>query len=228
MAELGRIKFNNQGQHGRPYEKLPLVVGQYEDENGVVDESADVNEKLAEIVSKQLEESGGIKLNLYCRLNPIKGYINIDVTRAADVVFVCGNLQFLTDSTVDEIRAINAMQHFYHDDNRIVLTEWRRVLKPSGLLHIEMPDIREMAKRIAVATDFELFDAHPPLMWGVDGSQVDWDAIGDTNRNGLTKTRLIQWLETTGYANIEEVETVTEPKFCPFALKAYKRVIVTE
>lgn len=162
-----------------------------------------------------------LKVNLFCRMWPLEDYINVDVTRVADVACHIGDLQWIETETVDEVRCINGLQHLFRENIRPILEEWVRVLKPGGKLHVEAPDIRELAKKIAEADDFDIYDEQPPLIWGLDGSQWEDDPNGDTNRNGLTRTRCKFLMEMSGL-DVEETEAQTTADFCPFALVGTK------
>lgn len=83
-----------------------------------------------------------------------EGYISVDIQEGADIQADASNLHMLEDDSVDEIAAFHILEHFRsgnkyepHLSNPInpntvydALTEWKRVLKPGGTLHITVPD----------------------------------------------------------------------------------------
>ncbi len=56
-------------------------------------------------------------------------------------------LPFMTDFA-DELWAIHLLEHLHRGDASNVLTEWFRVLKPGGLLVLELPCLDKIAKLI--------------------------------------------------------------------------------
>ena len=52
----------------------------------------------------------------------------------------CGNLSFLCDETIDGIATHHMLEDFSYDRLRQILSEWRRVLKPGGVVCINCPD----------------------------------------------------------------------------------------
>lgn len=163
-----------------------------------------------------------LKLNLWPQFVMREGYVNIGISSDCDVVCDIRDLHWIETGTVDEIRAVDAVQHFYRADTLRVFEEWLRVLKPGGVLYVEMPDIREFAKKIAEADDMLLFDCQPPLVWAVDGSQMVTNEKNETNRNCMTQSRCKFLLEMAEFVGVEEQKPDNPDFFCPFRLKAVK------
>jgi ubiquinone/menaquinone biosynthesis C-methylase UbiE len=53
------------------------------------------------------------------------------------------------DGSIDRIAAIHVLEHFYEWDAGPLLAEWRRVLKPGGLLILELPCMDKVLDYIA-------------------------------------------------------------------------------
>lgn len=97
-----------------------------------------------------------IKLNLASHGDNLPGYLNVDYDEeTADLKADVTDLP-LEDESVDEILAFHILEHFRMGDyeahlsnplnNKTVwdaLAEWRRVLKPGGVLHIKVPDFNK-------------------------------------------------------------------------------------
>lgn len=83
-----------------------------------------------------------MKLNIGCGKQYKEGFINIDVfdTTVADKIMPAHNLAFPSNS-IDEIQAMQLIEHLGYINARYALAEWFRVLKPGGTLWIETPDI---------------------------------------------------------------------------------------
>ncbi len=82
-----------------------------------------------------------IKLNLGCWIMKMEGWVNIDIDpRYGDVVMDCFNMSY-PDNYADEIYAGHILEHTPDTDK--ALTEWKRVLKPGGIITVTVPDIEK-------------------------------------------------------------------------------------
>ncbi|MCX5786852.1 MAG: hypothetical protein NTX59_14310 [Elusimicrobia bacterium] len=83
-----------------------------------------------------------MKLNIGCGYNRLAGYINIDSNPGApaDKIMPAHNLDFAGGS-VEEIKALQLIEHLGFFKTKYFLSECRRVLEPGGRLIIETPDI---------------------------------------------------------------------------------------
>ena len=84
-----------------------------------------------------------IKLNLGAGNRHLEGFINVDLAdnwclKPPEVVCDVRKLTF-PDNYADEVHAYHVFEHFYRFESDDVLDEWVRVLKPGGLLVLEMP-----------------------------------------------------------------------------------------
>jgi predicted SAM-dependent methyltransferase len=85
-----------------------------------------------------------MKLNLGCGNKHLEGFINCDMPDAWHdkepdrVVNLRKPLPF-GDETADEIVAFHSFEHFYRFEADAILEDWVRVLKPDGLLVLEVP-----------------------------------------------------------------------------------------
>ncbi|MDR0665215.1 MAG: methyltransferase domain-containing protein [Helicobacteraceae bacterium] len=57
-----------------------------------------------------------------------------------DHVSQIDSLPFIADDSVDLIYACHVLEHFKRSDTARVLAEWKRVLKPKGVLRLAVPD----------------------------------------------------------------------------------------
>jgi len=80
--------------------------------------------------------------------HPWPGFINADKHGDPDIKTDAMNLSMFKSETVDEIHAIHLFEHIPRLDVDAAVAEWRRVLKPGGLLALEMPSLDKMAKMI--------------------------------------------------------------------------------
>jgi len=107
--------------------------------------------KLAKKWGLKFEEK--IKLNLGCGDMILPGWVNCDLYYAkADLQCDVKKLPF-EDSSVDEIYSSHVIEHFDFMEGQEVLREWRRVLKPGGIITIECPELLSLCKRFVEADE---------------------------------------------------------------------------
>lgn len=89
-----------------------------------------------------------MKLHLGCGKRHIPGFVHIDAIDYPhiDHVATIDNLSFVGDSTVDLIYNCHVLEHFKRREIAKVLTEWKRVLKPGGILRISVPDFASLCE----------------------------------------------------------------------------------
>ena len=83
-----------------------------------------------------------MKLHLGCGKRFIPGYVHIDAVDYPhiDHITTIDNLSFIGDNSVDVIYNCHVLEHFKRRDVSRVLKEWRRVLKPDGILRVSVPN----------------------------------------------------------------------------------------
>lgn len=90
-----------------------------------------------------------LKLNVGCGEKPIRkpGWVNVDVRPlpGVDVVAPVDALPF-ADGDCELLYACHVLEHVRRPDTGRVLAEWRRVLRPGGILRVAVPDL-EVAMR---------------------------------------------------------------------------------
>lgn len=85
---------------------------------------------------------GLVRVNLGCGPIDIPGYVNVDMLPLPHVHYVCGvqRLNVFADASIDLLYACHVLEHVPRRELGETLAEWRRVLKPGGLLRISVPD----------------------------------------------------------------------------------------
>ena len=77
-----------------------------------------------------------MKLNLGCGFRKKAGHVNVDIQARVEPDLICDVAQGLpfADSTIDEVRAFDFLEHIPLGKTMGVIEEIWRVLKPDGLL----------------------------------------------------------------------------------------------
>ena len=94
----------------------------------------------------------GRRLNIGCGqdIRPSsEGWINADIrgVPGTDVVADARHLP-CEDGTFEEVLAYDLLEHVSLFDVPVMLREWRRVLRPDGILRLRVPDVRKIALRL--------------------------------------------------------------------------------
>lgn len=85
-----------------------------------------------------------MKLNLGCGNRHLDEFINVDMAdnwckKPPDVSHDISQPLPFDDESADEIHAYHVFEHFFRYDADAILIDWVRVLKPGGLLVLELP-----------------------------------------------------------------------------------------
>lgn len=103
----------------------------------------------------------------------------------------------LKDNSIDEILAIQVLEHVAYQETTKVLNEMRRVLRPGGMVKIYVPDLKLIARQILNnEIDFAIL-----ITWIYGGGQ---GCVEDFHRAGFTKEYLSMLLYEVGF-NIETI-----------------------
>lgn len=88
------------------------------------------------------------KLHLGCGKVFIPGFFHVDISDYAHIDHrgPVDRLDFIADDSVDLIYASHVLEHFGRQEVESVLTEWRRVLHPAGILRLSVPDIAAVSE----------------------------------------------------------------------------------
>jgi len=89
-----------------------------------------------------------VKLHLGCGKVHIPGFVHIDFANYKHIDFKqsIGNLKKYSDNSVDLIYCCHAFEYFDRGIADYVLREWKRVLKPGGILRLAVPDFEAICK----------------------------------------------------------------------------------
>lgn len=98
------------------------------------------------------------KLNLGCGRDISKKFplpwLNVDLDGdCADVNCDICKLPIDWADKFDEVRASHVLEHFFMDEFDEIISEWLRVLKPSGLIRIIVPDLEIICEALTTGFD---------------------------------------------------------------------------
>ncbi len=92
--------------------------------------------------------NGKVYINLGCGVNTSSEYINVDAVPHAKTHYVTdiSELSMFSSGLADMIYASHVIEHLPRKDLVKVLQEWRRVLKPGGILRFGVPDFDNLLR----------------------------------------------------------------------------------
>ncbi len=99
------------------------------------------------------------KLEIGSGNRPLPGYEHLDCNaNCPDVDYVCSMDDIpVEDNSFDEIKSIHSIEHIHWRKLVPTLTEWYRVLKPNGRVHIACPNL-DFICRAYIANGYQWFD----------------------------------------------------------------------
>ena len=137
-----------------------------------------------------------VRLNLGAGDKQIEGWTSVDLAGEPDVRADVLDLPF-PDGHADEVMAIHLFEHLYRWDAPAALREWRRVLKPGGLLILELPDLFKCCQNV-LANKGERLGA-----WGLYGDPGYREPLM-VHRWGWTFAELKAELVAAGFRKVRE------------------------
>jgi SAM-dependent methyltransferase len=112
---------------------------------------------------------GKVLIHLGCGDIASPEFINVDARPAPHVHYVrdvC-DLSIFPDNHADLVYASHLLEHVRHNALRKTLWEWRRILKPDGVLRLSVPDF-DVLLDIYEACGHDIDSIAAPLMGGQD------------------------------------------------------------
>jgi predicted SAM-dependent methyltransferase len=151
----------------------------------------------------------GLRLNLGSGTTPIPGFVNVDALEEApgvDVIADIGERLPFDDGAAEQVYASHLLEHFATDRVPELLAEWRRVLRPGGVLLIAVPDLDAIAS-ILISREGWFTPPNAPWIGAIYGGQKD---EYDFHKTGFTGPWLAHLMREAGFGEIERVKRFAE------------------
>jgi predicted SAM-dependent methyltransferase len=160
-----------------------------------------------------------LRLNLGCGEILEPGYINIDLHYPqADVQMDVRRLEY-ADNSVEEITSSHLLEHFGKREIPAILKDWHRVLKPGGILKLNLPNLEWCCKNWLAQPPEKKTGLALDMLFGLQSSE------GEYHKTGFTKPVLRALLEQAGFDDIKIGDHFSHEQDC-FAVRALKKPAV--
>lgn len=130
------------------------------------------------------------------------GWLNVDSCEGAYISSDVRKLECFGNEYADEIQAIHLFEHLYRWEAPAVLVEWKRVLKPGGLLVLELPSFEKIMKQFAAGVRDERM-----IRWGLFGDP-GYGSVEMTHKWSWTHSELAAELQIAGFENVQVQEPI--------------------
>jgi SAM-dependent methyltransferase len=151
-----------------------------------------------------------MKLHLGCGKRHIPGYVHIDALDYPHIDHVTSidNLCFLEKDSVDVIYNCHVLEHFKRKDVERVLAEWHRVLKPSGILRISVPDFAKLCDVYKYYGKLEMvvgaLFGRGDYLYNIHYNVFDFDSLSFVlKKTGFQNIRRYDW-RATDHSDVDD------------------------
>ena len=148
------------------------------------------------------------KLNLGCGNDKRAGWLNIDANKKCkpDVVAPAHKLSIFHNNTVDTIMALHLFEHLTYLQACKALREWHRVLRPGGLLWLELPDFDRCIEIIGKYKDPKGYDMGMIGLFGYP-PMIETDGLFQSHKWAWSFSKLRDQLVRVGFHKIVKKST---------------------
>jgi predicted SAM-dependent methyltransferase len=118
-------------------------------------------------------------------------------------------MPMIKDSSYDAINCCHTLEHLFCHEVAMALCEFKRVLKPGGQVHIQVPDLQSIGGKIALdQADHVIYQSNSGPVTPLDMLYGHRAAVGAGNlfmghHTGFTSGVLRRALESAGFQQIE-------------------------
>lgn len=149
-------------------------------------------------------EISGLRVHLGAGPINLAGWLNIDAREASHIHLVANNFELseFADGTLAEIYMCHVLEHFSFEEADQLLRNFRKKLKPGGLLRISVPNFDHLVK-VYQANGNDLEIVRRALMGGQDYEY-------NFHKSIYNKAHLSSLLVACGYVNPREWTTLQD------------------
>lgn len=101
--------------------------------------------------------------------------------------------------SVDEVRAVQCLEHLTRDEARRALEAFHRILKPGGVVHLDVPDFEETVRQLLAQPDEASKEYFYRLVFG--SQKNEWSL----HKDGHSFAKLKAMLEAVGFHDVVEI-----------------------
>jgi len=141
-----------------------------------------------------------VNIHIGCGDDIKPGYINIDeFNPLADLQIPIQAIEY-PENSVDRIEGYMVLEHLSLDDARSFLRNAHRMLKPGGILILEVPDLEKVSRLLLVfGSDPEYLEKGAFGLRGIFGEPKPNMTIGDIHKWGYTPSFAARLMEEAGF-----------------------------
>ena len=146
-----------------------------------------------------------MQLNLGCGKRQIPGFVHVDLADFPHIDYKqdVRDLSCFGDHTVELIYACHVLEYFDREEALRVLTEWKRVLKPGGIIRLAVPDAEALFEVYRRTRDLSLILG--PL-YGRSSIQETASDVYLYHKTIYDFTSLKQALESCGFSDVRKYD----------------------
>lgn len=147
-----------------------------------------------------------MKLHLGCGKRYIPGFIHVDLDKSPHIDYQhdIRRLPMFKNNSADLIYASHAFEYFDRVEATNVLKEWKRVLKPEGILRLAVPNFEALVKLYKKYGDLSLI--HGPLYGRMEIASVNEKKQTIYHKTVYDFKTLKSLLESVGFINIHRYD----------------------
>ena len=162
--------------------------------------------RLQKKINELIRDKGG-KLHLGCGTDYLDGYINIDSSPdvGADLVMDVSRLVYFRDECIERIECYHFIEHLDYYFAIRMLKQFYRILKPGGMVLMELPNFDVCVRSLGQYFENNGFDlamcgiyGHPPA--------ITEDGISQLHKWGWTFAALENELDKIGFTGVVQHE----------------------
>jgi hypothetical protein len=147
-----------------------------------------------------------VRLHLGCGDERRDGWLDVDIDpdTQPDILASVESLPMLGDGSVDEIEACHLFEHLTYDQALAALREWHRVLRPGGLLQLELPNLDACVRMLGRNFDPQGYDIGLIGIFGYP-PEIGLTPSSWSHQWGWTPETLEAALLDVGFREVEQV-----------------------